>query len=83
MRSSKEPLLYGNSPRLYSVRAYEILSVEVNPVTEPQFIADGLKKLAGINVRIESSDSNGRPIIRTYRLRVGDDGSLMRVMGYN
>ena len=71
--------IYGNRLQLLSVRSYDILSVEVKPATE--FQEDGLKRLAGVVVRVESSDRDGRPIVKTYRVRVGDDGTTTFLLG--
>lgn len=71
--------IYGGRPHLYSVRSYEILSVEIKPATE--FQDDGLKRLGIVMVRVEASDRDGHPNIKTYRVRVGDDGSSMFLLG--
>lgn len=73
--------IYGNRLYLNSLRSYEILSSKVEPTTEPTFLKDGLKRLGIVVVRVEASDRNGHPTIKTYQVRVGDDGSSMFLLG--
>lgn len=72
---------YGSKPRLYSVRAYEILSTSVSEPTGETAEANRLKKLIAVTVRIDSSNSAGSHITKTYRVRVGYDGTSVFILG--
>jgi hypothetical protein len=73
--------LYGSEVSFHALRSYEILSVSVAQKMEKVWLDDGLTKLGTVTIRVEASDSAGRPIIKTYKVRVGLDAERSYLLG--
>jgi len=72
---------YGPPLRLHAARSFEILSAKTSPAYGSVATQDGMKYTTIVVVRVDSSDPNGRPITRDYRVAVGDDGLAAYLMG--